>query len=210
MGFFKNIKENARMAKYLRIYDTLPPVVKSFYDEKEFVAEISNVWGLQKTYEAVKWPTGWPFNSAEEIPGLSEHIKWAKSEGATDRDIAWWWNLSPLDRIIIKGTDIAFRRAALLVDFANQGLRLEEVMEKVKRAFTIYSDSKPDLSSMTQGDKEYFLSDDRALPIELHDRVDIHLKNSSDPNNLSKMQQEKDNFSSANAWVRYLIKNGRL
>ena len=33
MGFFKNLRENARMAKYLRTYDTLPLVVKSFFDE---------------------------------------------------------------------------------------------------------------------------------------------------------------------------------
>jgi len=209
MGFFKNLRENARMAKYLRTYDTLPPVVKSFFDEKEFIAEISNVWGLQKTYEAIKWPPGWPFNSASEIPGLDEHIKWAKSEGVTDKDIVWWWNLSPLDRIIIKGSDNAFRRAALF-EFTNQGLKPEEVMERVKRAFTIYSDIKPDLSSMTPGDKEYFSSEDKVLPIELHDRVDIYLKNNSDSNDLSKMQREKENFTSANAWVRYLLKNGRL
>ena len=209
MGFFKNIQENARMAKYLRIYDSLPTVVKSFWDEKEFIAEISSVWGLQKTYEAIKWPPGWPFNSISEILELDEQIKWAKSEGATNKDIAWWWNLSPLDRIIIKGTDSAFKRTALF-EFTNQGFKPAEVMEKVKQAFTIYTDSKPDLSSMTNSDKEFFLSDDGVLPIELHDRVDIYLRNNSSSDNLLKMQQEKNNFSSANAWVRNLIKKGSL
>lgn len=209
MGFFKNIQENARMAKYLRIYDSLPSVVKSFYEEKEFIAEISKVWGLQKTYEVTKWPPGWPFGSAGEIPGLSERIEWARSEGATDENIVWWWNLSPIDRIMLRGTDKAFRQAALL-EFINMGIKPEELIEKGKRTFTNYVEDKPDISSMTPGDKEYFLSEDRPLPIELHNRVDIYLKNNSDSNNLYKMQQEKDTFSSANAWVRYLIKNGRL
>lgn len=210
MGFFRNLRENARMAKYLRKYDTLPPVVKSFYEEKEFIAEISNVWGLQKAYEVIKrWPPGFaPFEIADKIPGLSEYIEWAKSEGATDKDFAWWWNLSPLERILIKGTDTALHRA-MLVEFANQG-KTEEAMEEIKRVFPIYNEHKSDTLSMTPGDKKYFLSEDRYLPIELHHRVDIYLENNFDPNNLSKTLQERDVFSSTNAWVRYLIKNGRL
>ncbi len=212
MGFFKNIQENIRMAKYLRMYDTLPQAVKLFFEEKEFVAEISKVWDLQKNYEDISWPPGWPFINVDKNPWLAEHIKWAKSEGATDRDIAWWWNLSPLERILIKGTDHAFRRLAL-VEFTNKGFKPIEIMKKTQQAFTIYTEFTPDISTMTPGDKEYHFSEDRFLPIELHDRVDvylIYLKNNSDPNNLSRMQQEKESFSSANAWIRSLIKKGCL
>jgi hypothetical protein len=206
MGFFKNIQENARMAQYLRVYRAFPSMVKSFYNEGEFVAQMSNVWGLQKTYEATKWPSDWPFSFIGRVPGLEEHIKWAKSEGAIDKDIIWWWNLSPIDKIIIKGTDYAFRRRAI-IEYTNQG---KEALKEVMRDFTTYVEDEPDLSSMTPEDKKYFSSENRALPIELHDRIDIYLKNNLDRDNLSRMQQEKNNFSSANAWIRYLIKNSYL
>ncbi|MCK4919372.1 MAG: hypothetical protein KAS01_03210 [Candidatus Pacebacteria bacterium] len=87
MGLFKNIRENMRMAKYLREYDTLPTEVKAFYPEEEFTAEISKDWVLQRTYEATGWPKGWPFSSVNKISYLLERIDWAKSEGATDEDI---------------------------------------------------------------------------------------------------------------------------
>lgn len=210
MGFFKNLRENARMAKYLRMYDYfLPPAVRPFYEEKEFVAEISKVWGLQAIHEGSEGIPGYPFSMVRKIPGLAERIEWAKSEGATDKDIAWWWNLSPINRILIKGADKAYRQIAFF-DSVNKGLEIKKIMQKIGQFFTSYAEDKPDISSMTLGDKEFFLGEDRPLPIELHDRVDIYLKNHSDPNNLSKMKQEMVSFSSANACVRYLIKTGRL
>jgi len=205
MGLFKNIRENMRMAKYLREYDTLSAEAKAFYSEEEFTAEISKDWGLQRTYEDRGWSSGWPFESAKEIPYLAQHIKWARSEGATDEDIAWWWNLSPLDRILIKGMDHGYRRMAL-ADFHNKGLSPEESLKKAIRFFSVYSEEQPDLSLMTVGDKKYYSSKDRPLPIELHDRVDIYLKNNSDPDNSSIMKKEVEECSSFNAFIREKIK----
>ncbi len=197
------------MAKYLRMYNSLLPIVKSFYGEEEFITEISKVWGLQKTYEAVKKPKEWPFNDAKTIPWLAEHIKWVKSEGATDEDIMWWWNISPIERILIKGTDFGFRRATM-IDSNRQGLKIEDVMKKVLKTFPTYSEEWPNIASMTPNDKQYFLSEDRPLPIELHYRVDIYMAKNQDQNSLLKIQKEKDSFNSANAWIRHLIKNNQI
>ena len=193
-----------RMAKYLRDYDTLPKGVKEYYPESEFVAELSKDWELQQTFETIGWPEGWPFSSVDKIPYLVQHIKWAKSEGATDEDIYWWWNLSPLDRILIKGTDRGFRRMAF-ADFCNKGLAPEKTLEKIKKTFSTYAEEEPALLSMTTGDKEYYSSQDRPLPIELHDRVDIYLEDHSGPENLSKMKEESEKFSSFNVFIRKKI-----
>lgn len=210
MGFFSNLLENARLAKYLIIYDTLPPAVKSFYEKKEFAADILEILDLQQTYEVKKWPPGWPFCSLDSTPWLAEHFEWAKSEGATDEDIIWWWNLAPIEKVIIQDVDAAYRRGAVLT-FLDNGLNGEEAMNEIKLAYATYTEKTPDVLSMSPGDKEVFLSEDRMLPVELHNRVDIYVtNNNSDPSSLLAMKKEKDGFSSFNAWARYLIKNNRL
>ncbi len=183
----------AQIAKYLLKYQSLPDNLKSFYTLDEFISEISAAFGLQKTYEATGWPSEWPFSSIDKIPQLEQHIQWAKSEGATNEDIRWWWNLAPVDRIMIKGVDKAFRRMALS-RFINEEVAPEDILEKTHQVYAMYSEEQRDLSNMTPADKQYYTGEDRPLPIEMHDRVDIHLKKLAETNDSSAL--EKNNFSS--------------
>ncbi|MCK4919373.1 MAG: hypothetical protein KAS01_03215 [Candidatus Pacebacteria bacterium] len=96
-------------------------------------------------------------------------------------------------------------RRMTLADFHNKELSYEESLKKVIQLFPVYSEEQSDLSSMTVGDKKYHLSKDRPLPIELHDKVDIYIKNNSDPANQLIMKKEIEEYSSFNSFIREKI-----
>lgn len=206
MGLFKNLRQNARMAKYLRAYDTLPEGIKLFYLEEEFTEEVSRVWELQQMYEGSIIPANWPLNCIDEFSGWPEHLEWVKSEGGTEEDFIWWEQLAPLEKILLKASDYGARRAVMFDLNQKTNMEPTAIMKEVHKHFTVYSEDKPDLSSMTPRDREYYSGQDRPLPFELHNRIDKYLMQNVSTDSLAAMKKEMEQFSSANMWVRHLIK----
>lgn len=219
MGFFKKLQDSARMAKYIKTYyDVLSEQERKFYSEEEFVTQLSDMWGQQTAYEILKYPQGqgWPFNCVDDNPFLAERLQWARSEGATDEDIVWWWNLPPIERILMKGKYNAYKRA-LLAELINKGFEPERVMEEVKIFYATCDEEVPpkplELSAMKTNDREYLLSENRPLPVELYNRIfrfrfDTYY--SKDANNMWVLQKDGIRFSSKNALIRHLIKAGQI
>ena len=122
-----------------------------------------------------------------------------RREGVTDDDIRWWWNMPDLERrMMIKDDDAT--RLALFIHNRQQGSNPEQAADVVKKFHPIYGD--PSDTSKSQGD-------DRPLPYELKDRINIYVQ--------KRFQQEAEAFkeelersSSFNALVRREIRNGNI
>jgi len=219
MGIFDKIADNVMMARYLKVYNSflskLPPTIRIFFNKDHFISAMNEIMTWQKKWEIITIKDYWPFCKINQDTRIKEHFNWATSEGATNEDILWWWNLSPLDKIILRGIDNAFINAEY-ASCSYQGLSVDEARKRVSMSEPVYGGiiNEIDMLEMTSKNKENYLEGnmdvDGVLPIELHKRVDEIFKRAANPNNLTDIHLEKGKFSSYNAWVRYLIKNGRL
>ncbi len=123
-----------------------------------------------------------------------------RKEAVRDEDIRWWMNRHELDRkMMIKVDDIS--KLALFKKLMEEDHRSEEEAAKeVKKYFPIFGD--PDDASTSSGD-------DRPLPFELKDRINIYIQKRSqtDP---TKYKKEIAKSSSFNALIRKEIKKGNV
>lgn len=81
-----------------------------------------------------------------------------RAEGVRDDDIRWWWNMNPLERVMIEKAD-ELNRTTAFVEALKEGLDGEQAAEKV---FGIH----PRFGNPNEGD-----GDDRPIPIELKGRI---------------------------------------
>lgn len=123
-----------------------------------------------------------------------------RKEGVKDEDIRWWWNMHDLERrMMLKFDDIS--RLSLYKSLREEdGFNENEAAKEVKKWFPIYGD--PD-------DTTHDIGDDRPLPEELKNRINIYIEKmyAIDP---EKYKQKIINYSSFNALVRYEIRDGKL
>jgi len=123
-----------------------------------------------------------------------------RKEGVRDEDIRCWMNRHELDRkMMIKVDDIS--KLALFTKLIKEDrLSEEEAAIEVKKYFPVYGD--PDDTSTSSGD-------DRPLPFELKDRINIYIQKRSqtDP---EKYKKEIAESSSFNALIRKEIKKGNI
>jgi hypothetical protein len=123
-----------------------------------------------------------------------------RKEGVRDEDIRWWWNMHELEKkMMLKFDDVnKFSLYRRLRD--EEGLNEEEAMKEVRKFHVIYGD--PDDTTHTVGD-------DRPLPEELKDRINIYIikKSTTDRENYKK---EIEGSSTLNALLRKEIKKGNI
>ena len=123
-----------------------------------------------------------------------------KKEGVREEDIRWWMNRHELDRkMMIKVDDIS--KLALFTKLTEEDrLSEEEAAKEVKKYFPIFGDT--DDTSTSAGD-------DRPLPFELKDRINIYIQKRSqtDP---EKYKKEIAESSSFNALIRKEIRKGNV
>jgi len=123
-----------------------------------------------------------------------------KKEGVREEDIRWWMNRHELDRkMMIKVDDIS--KLALFTKLTEEDrLSEEEAAKEVKKYFPIFGDT--DDTSTSAGD-------DRPLPFELKDRINIYIQKRSqtDP---AKYKKEISESSSFNALIRKEVKAGNV
>lgn len=122
-----------------------------------------------------------------------------RKDGVKDEDIRWWWNMHDLERRLLTKNDES-SHLALFIHNMKEGRNSEESASLVKRYFPIFGD--PDDTSTSSGD-------DRPLPHELKDRINIYIQNRATEDS-GKYKKDIERSSSFNALVRKEIKSGRL
>ena len=123
-----------------------------------------------------------------------------RREGVRDEDIRWWLNRHELDRKMMTKIDDMFKLALFTKLREEDGLSEEVAAKEVKKYFPIYGD--PDDTSTASGD-------DRPIPFELKDRINIYIQKRSqtDP---EQYKREIIASSSFNALIRKEIRNVKV
>jgi len=136
-------------------------------------------------------------------PDAEEIVDKARREGATDKDIREFWNLSDLERRMIKFYENIFRLAMirrLLKPSLSEDLEKEIELE-LRKMFPLYGD--PDDTSVTSGR-------DRPLPYELRARVDRWRIKLIYEDGEKKLKEKASRYSTFNTLVRVEIQKGNL
>ena len=132
-------------------------------------------------------------------PHYKSLLERKRSQDVRDEDIRWWWNMHDLERrMMIEDDNLS--GFALYLKLLEDGLNEKEAGNRVKKSRFIFGD--PDDTSASTGD-------DRPLPFELKDRINIYY--------LKRLQADKEKFkneieesSSLNAFIRKEIRNGKV
>lgn len=131
---------------------------------------------------------------------IREKLPKKKAEGVKDEDIRWWWNLNDIERrMMLKQDDI---NKMYLAECYTQEEKLtrEKAIQKVRKFQPFYGDPS---------DTTHVTGDDRPLPYELKDRINIYIQNRY-TNDKEKYRKDMDESSSFNALIRKEIRNGAL
>jgi hypothetical protein len=123
-----------------------------------------------------------------------------RREGVRDEDIRWWMNRHELDRQMMAKIDDMFKLALFTKLREADGLSDVDATTQVKKTFPIFGD--PDDTSTADGD-------DRPLPFELKDRVNIYIekRSGSDP---EQYTEDIKKSSSYNALIRQELRKGNV
>jgi hypothetical protein len=144
-----------------------------------------------------------------KIKNIAESIRHKlskkKEEGVKEEDVRWWWNLNDIERrIMLKQDDVA-RMALFISELEKSSEPSKEkasgkAAECARKFHPAYGD--PDDTTHTTGD-------DRPLPHELKDRVNIYIEKRLREDS-GKYKNEIENSSTFNALLRKEIKAGNL
>jgi len=122
-----------------------------------------------------------------------------RNQDVRDEDIRWWWNMHDLERRMMIEDD-NWHGFALFLKHKEDGLNEDEAAKRVKKSRPIFGD--PDDTSTSAGD-------DRPLPFELKDRINIYLQKRSQTD-IEKFKNEIEESASFNALIRKEIRNGKV
>jgi len=130
---------------------------------------------------------------------LKQKISKKKVEGVKDKDIKWFWNLSDVERrMMLKQDDIS--KTALFIEQRENGKTADMAAAKVRKFHAMFGDI--DDTSVTTGD-------DRPLPHELKDRINIYIIKQTNEN-LEKYKSNIESATTFNSLIRKEIKAGNL
>ncbi len=124
-----------------------------------------------------------------------------KNEGITLEDIEKWWNLNDVERRMILAQDTIVKSQAVL-GLLESGMASDpkEAVAMVCKFHPVYGD--PNDNSQSSGD-------DRPLPFELKDRVNIYIEKRAGKGS-GEYKREMESSSSFNALVRREVRAGKL
>lgn len=157
--------------------------------KKEGTAELSGDFGFRILEEAKDG-----VSNTGKIAG--KIVNNARAEGATDEDIAEWWDMNDLARRMVLWSEEVLRFSTFS-SFVEQGMSSSEAMIKVRKMFPMYGDPN---------DTRHVSGDDRLLPNELRGRIDSY-RNRLGPIVINEMMKQ---YSTYNALVRSEIQKGNL
>lgn len=136
---------------------------------------------------------------------IRQKLSKKKAEGVKDEDVRWWWNLNDIERrIMLKQDDIS--RMTLFMS------ELEKSNEPSKEKAADKAAAKVRKFHPTYGDLDdtkHTTGDDRPLPYELKDRINIYIEKRARENS-EKYKNEIEQSSTFNALIRKEIKAGNL
>lgn len=121
-----------------------------------------------------------------------------RKEGVRDENIKWWFNLNDIERMMMLKID-EFHRLALFIKEKEDGKTDDEADATVRKHHPIYGD----LNDETHGS-----GDNRPLPLELKDRINIYIEKQGVGN--PDFKKQIDSFSTLNALIRKEIREGNL
>jgi len=119
-----------------------------------------------------------------------------RKEGVTDKDIKLWWNMNDLERRMIQQEDF-MSRFALFLKLREEGLDEKEAAKGVAKRFPIFGD--PDDTILGSGE-------DRPLPYELKDRINIYIQKRSK----EELKKAIEYSTSVNSLIRKAIRKGKI
>ena len=124
-----------------------------------------------------------------------------KNEGITLDDIQKWWNLNDVERRMMLAQDMVAKTEAVLgcLD-SGMASNPEEAVAMVCKFHPVYGDPNDDSQSS---------GDDRPLPFELRDRINIYIAKMVGKES-EEYKGEMEASSSFNALIRKEIRNGNL
>jgi hypothetical protein len=122
-----------------------------------------------------------------------------RAEEVRDKDVRWWWNMHDIERRIMLKVDELYRMA-LFMKLIEEALDEEQAAERVRKSFPIFGD--PDDTTHSTGE-------DRPLPYELKDRINIYIEKRSlvEP---EKFKKEIEASSSVNSFIRKELSKGNI
>ncbi len=121
-----------------------------------------------------------------------------RKEGVRDEDIRWWFNLNDIERMMMLKID-EFHRLALFIKEKEKEKTDDEASATVRKYHPIYGD----LNDETHGS-----GDNRPLPLELKDRINIYIEKQGINN--SEFKKQIDSFPTLNALIRKEIRVGKI
>ena len=138
----------------------------------------------------------WILANYTDYPAMLEQINRQHAEGVRDEDIRWWWNLAPMDAAYMIAHDEITIQASFM-GFLRQGIPWQEAAAKAKKSWPQFG---------VQEDT----SVDRALPIELRERVMKYLEQQGQRGDVDAWQRKLDAASLFNALIRAEIRAGNV
>lgn len=123
-----------------------------------------------------------------------------RNEGVRDDDIKWWWNMHDLERRMM----IEIDAAKIFATFQKLTKEFNVVEEK---ALKIIRKSHPIFGN--PGDTSDAIGEDRPLPYELMDRINIYIEKMWHADS-EKCKKEVEKSSTLNALIRKEIKQGNI
>lgn len=132
-------------------------------------------------------------------PHYKSLLERKRNQDVRDEDIRWWWNMHDLERRMMMEDD-TWHGCALYLKLLEDGLSGEEAGNRIKKSRLIFGD--PD-------DTSTYTEDDRPLPFELKDRINIYVLKRSQADE-EKFKNEIEESSSFNALIRKEIGNGKV
>jgi hypothetical protein len=133
-----------------------------------------------------------------EDPYYRTSLESKKTEGVTDSDIRWWWNMHDIQRRMFHILDDFFRAASFLAH-RNRGTPPAQAASEVRRFFPFFGNPN---------DPGYPAGEDRRLPEELRRRVDEWVERQKAGPEVFK--QRAQHSSTMNAIIRRDIQDGVL
>jgi hypothetical protein len=130
--------------------------------------------------------------------GIRQKIPYLKSEGVTEEDIRYYWNLNELERRMATLEDNSMR-IGVFAEARKNGKTVEQASAEVRKVFPMYGN--PDDKNQPKGE-------DRPFPYELKDLINKYIKRRS--LDISSYKNDIEKSSSLNALIRKEIKAGNL
>jgi hypothetical protein len=132
-------------------------------------------------------------------PRIGTFLTRIAQEGVRDKDVRWYWNMHNIDRLMMMRTFDWCVGANVLANL-RQGMTQQHAEAHSRKVHPLYGN--PDDTSVAHGD-------DRPIPPELKDRIDIYTEKRAKENG-DRYELDMLGSSSFNALVRRELRTGRI